>query len=87
MKKFALLLAAAALAAPAYGQVSSIASSNPLPKGKNPNAKICERELKTGSRLENVTVCMTANEWKDLRQGHRDDVERVQRIVDQTPTK
>lgn len=81
MKKLGLILIAAAVAIPAHAQVSEIRSSNPMPKGKNPNAVICEREQKTGSRLEQVTVCMTAQEWKDLRQGHRQDTERVQRTV------
>lgn len=85
-KLFAVTISVA-LAMPAFAQVTSIQSSNPLPKGGgDPNRKICERTEKIGSRLSVVTVCMTAREWKDLRQGHRDDVERVQRIVNQSPS-
>jgi hypothetical protein len=86
MKKLALLVIGAAIALPAHAEVTQISSANPMPKGNNPNAKVCERQQKTGSRLENVTVCMTAQEWKDLRQGHRDDLEKVQRIVNQSPS-
>lgn len=75
----------AAVAVPAVGQVTSAEDSNPVPKGKDPNRKICERVEKIGSRLNTVTVCRTAREWEDLRSGHREDLENVQRIVNTAP--
>lgn len=81
MFKMILFAAASAVAMPALAQVTELGSANPAPKGTNPDAKICERIVKTGSRLGSSTVCMTANEWKDVRQGQRDDVERRQRQV------
>jgi hypothetical protein len=82
----ALLLA---LASSASAQVSSIGSSNPLPK---PPVKgdldriICEREERTGSRLQVDKVCMTALQWKDHQLGHREDLEKVQQVVNQSPS-
>lgn len=87
MLKFVAFTVAASLALPAFAQITSMQSSNPLPKGGgDPNRKICERTEKIGSRLSAVTVCMTAQEWKDQRQGQRDDLEKVQRIVNQSPS-
>lgn len=86
MLKFVAFMVAASLALPAVAQISSIQSSNPLPKGSDPNRKVCERTEKIGTRLSTVTVCMTAREWKDLRQGQREDVEKVQRNVNQSPS-
>lgn len=86
MLKMMALMVSASLALPAMAQ-DSIASSNPLPKsGGDPNRKICERVEKIGSRLSTVTVCMTAQEWKDQRQGHRGDLEKVQQVVNQSPS-
>ena len=86
MPKLFTFAICAAIAAPAWAQVTSLESSNPAPKGKDPNRKICERVEKIGSRLSTVTVCMTAREWEDLRRGHRDDLEKVQRVVNQSPS-
>lgn len=88
MIKPILFIAGAALAMPAFAQVTTIESSNPAPKASknaDPNRKICERIEKIGSRLATTTVCRTAAEWEALRQGHRHDTERVQAIVNQEP--
>jgi len=83
----ALLLA---LASSAAAQVISIESSNPLPK---PPVKgdldriVCEREERTGSRLQVDKVCMTALQWKDHQLGHREDLEKVQQVVNQNPSR
>lgn len=86
MIKSILFVAGAALAIPAFAQATSMESPNPAPKGKDPNRKICERIEKIGSRLATTTVCRTAAEWEELRQGHRHDTERVQAIVNQSPS-
>ena len=85
MLKATFIAVCAMLSAPAFSQVTSLVSSNPAPKGKDPNRKVCERVEKIGSRLNVVTVCMTAREWEDLRRGHRDDLEKVQQVVNQRP--
>ncbi len=72
---------AVALGSAAAAQ-TSILSSNPAPKkSSDPNRKICERVLKTGSRLGAVTVCMTSQQWEEQRLDHRNDVERAQKNV------
>jgi len=81
MIKPVMFIVAFAVASPAMAQVTQLRSANPAPKGSDPNEKICERIEKTGSRLNAATVCMTANEWKDVQQGQREDVERRQRQV------
>lgn len=73
-----LLLASA----PAIAQVTTIESSNPLPKrSADPDKIICERVERTGSRLKADKVCLTAQQWSDHKYGHRADLEKVQRIV------
>ena len=85
-----LLAAAAGLCAivPASAQVTSIESSNPLPAKVegDPGKIICERIVRTGSRLASEKVCMTAQQWQDLKSGQRHDFEEVQRIVNQGPS-
>lgn len=67
--------------APALAQVTSIQSSRPVAKVKDPNKKICEEMGVTGSRLGTKRVCMTAAEWAAQRQDHRNDIEKVQRNI------
>lgn len=86
MLKSILFIAGAALALPALAQAPQAASADVKDKAKDPDRKICERVEKIGSRLNFITVCMTAREWKDLRDNHRQHTEGVQRIVNQTPS-
>ena len=82
-----LIIAALALtaAAPAYGETTTASSSPVTSKAKDPNRKICEKVEKTGSRVNVVRVCMTARQWEAQKRDHREDFERVQRIVNQSP--
>lgn len=86
MIKSILFVAGAALALPALAQGPETASASGETKAKDPNRKICERVEKIGSRLNFITVCMTAREWKDMCDNQRQHVEGVQRIVNQTPS-
>ena len=85
MFKSIAFIAGAALALPALAQAPATASNNGEDKAKDPNRKICERVEKIGSRLNFITVCMTAREWKDLRDNHRQHTEGVQRVVNVEP--
>jgi hypothetical protein len=67
-------------AVPAYGQVTSIASSTPAPKGQDLNRIVCEVEETTGTRLGATKVCKTVLEWQQLKSEHRDTVEAFQRM-------
>ena len=84
------LVTLAALAAfgttSAMAQVSSIESSRPDTNVKDPNKPICERVETTGTRLGGKRVCMTAAQWAEQRREQREDLERVQRIVNQSPS-
>lgn len=81
MPRFAHAAAIAAfLAAQASAQVTTINSSNPLPKGRDPNQLVCERVETTGTRLGARTVCLTVLQWEEKRTEHRQTLERVQRM-------
>lgn len=75
----ALPMLLAVAAAPAMALDTS---SNPA-KPADPNRKICQKEEVTGSRLGAVKVCLTATEWADRRQAHREETERSQRNTTQ----
>ena len=81
-----LIIAALAItaASPAFGETAT--SSNVTDKSKDPNRKICEKVEKIGSRLSVVRVCMTARQWEEQKREHRENFERVQRVVNQTPS-
>ena len=82
-----LIIAALAItaASPAFGETATATSSQVTDKAKDPNRKICEKVEKIGSRLNVVRVCMTARQWDEQKRAHREDFERVQRVVNQTP--
>jgi hypothetical protein len=82
-----LVIAALAIAAasPALGETTTGATSQVSDKAKDPNRKICEKVEKTGSRVNVVRVCMTAREWEEQKRAHREEFERVQRVVNQAP--
>ena len=85
-----LVTLAAALAfsaTSAVAQISSIESSRSSGKApKDPNKPICERVEQIGTRLGARRVCMTAAQWAEQRREQREDMERVQRIVNQAPS-
>ena len=87
MKRYAYAVITLGIATAASAQVTSIESSNPAPKKVvgDLDKIICERVERTGSRLAIEKICMTALQWKEHQQGHREDFERVQRIVNQEP--
>ena len=82
MKLMIATTMAAFLASAASAQTTSIMSSNPAPKkSSDPNRKICEKVEKTGTRLGASVVCMTSQQWYDLRQDDRQDTERNQKNI------
>jgi hypothetical protein len=78
----ALTAASPALADPA----TTTPTTNASAKAKDPNRKICEKVERIGSRLSVIRVCMTAREWEEQKRAQRVDVERVQRVVNQSPS-
>jgi len=83
-----LIIAALAIttASPALGETVTTTTSNVTEKAKDPNRKICEKVEKIGSRLNIVRVCMTARQWEEQKRAQREDFERVQRVVNQSPS-
>jgi invasion protein IalB len=76
-----------AIAAPASAQNSGqTPASASTPKVKDPNRIICEKQEEIGSRLGGKKVCKTALEWQEERREQRNDVERVQQTINQTPS-
>ena len=87
MSKLVTLAAAVTLSAtPLVAQVSSIETARPAVKSHDPDKVICERVEKTGTRLGARRICMTADQWAAQRREQREDLERVQRIVNQKPS-
>ena len=87
MLKLITLTAVVAFGATAaVAQVSSIESSRPDTQSQDPNKVVCERVETTGTRLGAKRVCMTSAQWADQRREQREDLERVQRIVNQSPS-
>ena len=81
LKQLTALALVAVCSAPLAAQASSIESSRPAAKPRDPNAKICEKIEVTGSRLGSRKICMTAEQWARQRQDNRDDLERAQKNV------
>ena len=85
MSKFRVIaLGALVASSPVYAQVASIESSNPARKSGDPNRIICEVEETTGTRLGARKVCKTAAEWAELKQQHRQTLEKVQQQATST---
>ena len=63
-------------------QVKSAAASDP-------NEKVCEDIVLTGSRLAKKRICATRAEWEELRREQRNSIDRAQtrqvnRTLDET---
>ncbi|MBA3511927.1 hypothetical protein [Sphingomonas sp.] len=71
---------------PALAQTASSNAAPATAKAKDPNRKICEKIEKIGSRLNIVRVCMTAAQWEEQKRENREHFERVQRVVNQSPS-
>ncbi len=76
MKKSVLLVVAIFAAA---GSASSSAARPQREKGAyDPNEMVCMRFRETGSRLVTRRVCMTQQEWAELRRETRQSIDRAQ---------
>lgn len=84
----ALAYTAALVSSPGIAQVTTWESSNVAPKSVNPkdaNKIVCEVETTTGTRLGERKVCHTAAEWEQIRQGHRENVDKAQQQLTGVP--
>ena len=88
MKRSIIATLPLCVAAPAFGQVVSFESQNAAPKQVtgDDNKIICEKITRTGSRLDNEKVCLTALQWRDHKAGQRNDLEKWQERSNQEPS-
>jgi Tfp pilus assembly protein PilF len=92
MLKSVALVLMIALGAPATAQITfQEATASPASgqaKATNPNDKIiCERQDEIGSRLGAKKVCKTAAQWTEERRSERNDLEKIQQVVNQAPSR
>ena len=68
-------------AAPAAPAAPAVAS-NPAPAtaAADKSKVICEKEEVTGSRLQSHRVCLTSDQWREVRRQERLDVEHDQKL-------
>ncbi len=71
------MVAGSLIAAP----VAAADSASGQAAGYDPNERICEKMIVTGSRLASKKVCMTRAEWDERRRSDRDAIERAQRAA------
>jgi len=69
-----LVLSAASLAAPAVAQQQSSSQRPP----SDPNERVCQDIIQTGSRLAKKRFCGTRQEWEDKRRADREATEKAQ---------
>ena len=81
-----LLVVPALLAAPALAQTSAAQSIDVSAKKAELDRIVCERQEQLGSRLGGRKVCKTIREWQEERRVQREETERVQHGVNQTPS-
>jgi|AGTN01.1.fsa_nt_gi hypothetical protein len=79
MKKILVLSAVAfAFMGAAQAQTSPTNSESATANASDPNRRICQNTVDTGSRVSRRRICMTAAEWEQARRAARQDVERAQ---------
>lgn len=85
-----ILIAAAAFSVQAVAQQPATQTSTPAAaqRGKSSadDRMVCEREEQIGSRLGARKVCMTVRQWAEKARLERQDVEKVQQVVNQNPS-
>jgi hypothetical protein len=70
-----IVLSAVSLVTPAAAQQQQSSSQRPPP---DPNERVCQDIIPTGSRLAQKRVCATRQEWEDKRRQDREATEKAQ---------
>jgi uncharacterized protein (DUF2147 family) len=85
-----IFIAASALSVQAVAQQpapqASAAGATEPAKKSGDDKMVCEREEQIGSRLGARKVCMTVRLWAEKARLERQDVEKVQQVVNQNPS-
>jgi len=76
MKRVTMFLPLAGLALLLPAAASS--ADNPTKPSKDPNERVCEKVVPTGSRLVSRRVCATRAEWEDKKRQDRQAVDKAQ---------
>jgi hypothetical protein len=71
----AIAVLALSIGVPALAESTSSVSS----KARDPNEKVCEKIVVTGSRLNVRKVCATRAEWAERRLRAQQDIDKSQR--------
>lgn len=71
-------LAALLIAAPATGAPAPAPTKAPAPKAADPNERICEDIIATGSRIASRRYCAPRSEWEAKKREDRAVIEQVQ---------
>ena len=78
------VLAAGAVALPAYGQQAAqsqpitVTGTQPAKKAPDANEIVCEKQQDSSSRLVVHKVCMTRAQWSEQRRLDRLDIDKAQ---------
>jgi hypothetical protein len=85
-KTFTLGLAAVFASSAAFGQVTSIESSNPARKGDQQDLTkiVCEVAETTGTRLGARKICKTVLEWQQLKYETQQGLQKFQQQATST---
>lgn len=86
MKHLALAALLGAAASAGAAQVSTSESAKPAQKKGDLHRIVCEKQETIGTRLGARKVCLTVLQWEEKRREQRDATERVQKVVNQSPS-
>lgn len=74
---------ATAQSAPAQAPAAAAAAA---PRSPADEKIVCEKQEQLGTRLGARKVCMTVWQWAEQRRLERADLEKVQQVVNQSPS-
>ena len=89
MIRTAIFIAVAGISVQAVAQQPASQASAPAAQPAKPSGDdkiVCEREEQIGSRLGARKVCMTVRQWAEKARLERQDLEKVQQVVNQNPS-
>jgi hypothetical protein len=86
MLKILPIALAAIVSAPVAAQTAPTKATQASNEKNDLERIVCERQEQIGSRLGARKVCKTVREWQEQRRIQRSEVEKVQQVVNQSPS-
>lgn len=83
--KVALAVASSMVVVASAGAQTSGQPASQAKAAGNPSEVVCEKQTVVGSRLAVRRVCMTRQQWAEQKLLDRQDTEKTQSRIDQTP--